>query len=286
MVDWCLSLACSISLDSPQAYKRILSSVVRHLNNFLAVAAPCNRSTLLAMASPRSPPLWLPSQQKFQLFVEFGEEEYRLTWTEESSLPDLSQMASLDPNRWTVALCHSSPEQKSNLHGSTFQRFGADAQVRQLLVTREMSMIKMAHNDIVCRRRIALEFAILQDLDNRGVPVVKTDPLALRDASGMFGFRMEKLQHIRPTDYAQYESLIENAVQTLHDAGFVHGDLTISNVMLNREDDIRLIDFGLAGPLGQPLPDDHPARYRGMSNFSRDLDLLALKEMKKRCLGS
>ncbi|GAB7342129.1 hypothetical protein MBLNU457_g0395t2 [Dothideomycetes sp. NU457] len=47
---------------------------------------------------------------------------------------------------------------------------------------------------------------------------------------------------------------VRSAVSHLHLAGFVHGDLTPSNVMLRENGDVVLIDFGYSGRHGHALP--------------------------------
>ena len=38
---------------------------------------------------------------------------------------------------------------------------------------------------------------------------------------------------------------IRGAVERLHAVGFVHGDICLSNVMIDRDGQIKLLDFGL-----------------------------------------
>ena len=54
---------------------------------------------------------------------------------------------------------------------------------------------------------------------------------------------------------------IAGAVDELHNAGIIHKDINPSNILINQDQAIRLIDFGLVrfalghidGPLGDPL---------------------------------
>ena len=36
------------------------------------------------------------------------------------------------------------------------------------------------------------------------------------------------------------------AVASLHDQSFVHGDIKLENVMIDADDNVKLVDFGLA----------------------------------------
>lgn len=77
---------------------------------------------------------------------------------------------------------------------------------------------------------------------------------------------MEELQPIQPKDIPLYYGDIEDALDKIHKLHYVHTDITISNLMLTDEGEIRLIDFGQAGKHGEPLPKHHPFRKFGKQN--------------------
>eukprot|EP01118_Nematostelium_gracile_P002379 TRINITY_DN12607_c0_g1_i1.p1 TRINITY_DN12607_c0_g1~~TRINITY_DN12607_c0_g1_i1.p1 ORF type:complete len:126 (-),score=31.39 TRINITY_DN12607_c0_g1_i1:68-445(-) len=50
------------------------------------------------------------------------------------------------------------------------------------------------------------------------------------------------------------ESVLKNlrdAIQKMHDSGYVHGDLRPTNIMWNSDGEVRIIDFDWAGNIGE-----------------------------------
>ena len=39
---------------------------------------------------------------------------------------------------------------------------------------------------------------------------------------------------------------VSEAVASLHDQSFVHGDIKLENIMIDADDNVKLVDFGLA----------------------------------------
>jgi RIO-like serine/threonine protein kinase len=143
-------------------------------------------------------------------------------------------------------------------------------------------MYKIAHRAEVSQRFICNEFGILQELHSSEAPVVKIGEIPLVDEHGIFGFTMEELYPIMPKDIPLYYEDIENALDKVHKLGYIITDVTVSNVMLTDEGQVRLIDFGQAGKLGEPLPEYHPFRRLGKRTFEVDMDLVGLERIKQR----
>lgn len=104
------------------------------------------------------------------------------------------------------------------------------------------------------RTRLFNEFAVLNalsQLDKIGLrPVgISNDDPAVLVTEDMGGVSLDKLS--RPE---QVKSLIllARVVAKLHDAGFAHRDIKLSNALLLK-DEVKLIDFGLAARLGTKL---------------------------------
>jgi RIO-like serine/threonine protein kinase len=141
-------------------------------------------------------------------------------------------------------------------------------------------MYKLAHKSQLSRKLISDGYSTLTNLSSQGLPIVQVD-YAFKDKDGIFGFRMERLFRIRPKDISHHYEAIEDAVHQLHEKGYVHADLTFSNIMLNDQGEVRLIDFGHAGKLGEPLPPYHPYRkLKGCQIFEQEIDLLSLKAIR------
>lgn len=62
---------------------------------------------------------------------------------------------------------------------------------------------------------------------------------------------MEKLTKIMPRDILRYSEGIKNAPAAIHEKGYVHGDVSMANIMLNGEGEVRLTDFGGVGKVGE-----------------------------------
>lgn len=125
----------------------------------------------------------------------------------------------------------------------------------------QFPVIKLAHPDEHSRASVEREFRILLEMHREapGLPIVQIDQNPIVDSRGViWGFRMKRL-YKRDSQYASDEELeaeqerIRAAVQKLHQAGFVHGDLHSGNAMKNESGEIVLVDFGVSGRLGERI---------------------------------
>ena len=88
----------------------------------------------------------------------------------------------------------------------------------------------------------------------QSLPIPEVDSQPLSDIQGVFGYRLELLYPLGQSELLRHRAEIRAAVCLLHEAGFCRGDMTMSNIMQNRDGVIRIVDFGTAGRLGRPLP--------------------------------
>jgi predicted unusual protein kinase regulating ubiquinone biosynthesis (AarF/ABC1/UbiB family) len=72
---------------------------------------------------------------------------------------------------------------------------------------------------------------------------------------------------------------VKRLLDSLHDAGYRHGDCHFSNIMQNRERKLVLIDLALSGPLGSEVPEEFQRCLVRGSRYTADID----REMIKRC---
>src|SRR6476620_182197 len=111
--------------------------------------------------------------------------------------------------------------------------------------------------DVVLFDRFKREAEIGEKLDHPGVMKVYSDP----DRSGIYmvmewvdGRLLRQVmgeQKTVPVDRAIHIATnISDALDYIHRNGVVHRDLKPENIMLDSEDQIKLIDFGIAGKLG------------------------------------
>jgi predicted unusual protein kinase regulating ubiquinone biosynthesis (AarF/ABC1/UbiB family) len=98
------------------------------------------------------------------------------------------------------------------------------------------------------------EFNIMRDLSKLdAVAQVAGEPLTDRD--GVFGFRLERLYRIELEDMKLRVQEVQSLLDSLHTAGYCHGDPSFSNIMQNQEGTLVLIDLAFAGSLGSKIPE-------------------------------
>ena len=110
------------------------------------------------------------------------------------------------------------------------------------------------------------------------------DPFS--DEGGLFGFRMQELYNINVDELAKRLDELKEAIRTVHRAGVVINDVSISNVMRDAEDNIRLIDFGFAGRIGHKVPAFFPPWKSPQSVFSIETDNKGFEEIVAICKES
>ncbi len=80
------------------------------------------------------------------------------------------------------------------------------------------------------------------DMDTRGLTLERIDGIELRD-----------LYARRPLPFHVAQVIAADllrAIQAVHDAGYVHGDISPRNIMITRKGYVKLIDFGLSCAIG------------------------------------
>lgn len=61
---------------------------------------------------------------------------------------------------------------------------------------------------------------------------------------------VERNKNLTPIEKLEIILKLLKEVKKLHDAGYIHGDLKPQNIMLNQDQDLKLIDFDLGGKIG------------------------------------
>jgi len=234
-------------------------------------------------AIPISPPFWCSQTQKYGVRVDYGSEEYILRWTDSARQPDLSRFLEIGPEISLEHIAHSEEEDKI-WASSVPHAFGSHAHVRRSKASKtEYPMYKIAHRTHTSIRFINNELQVLQELHPSDLPIVKIGAHALVDDSGVFGFTMEELIPISPEDIPLYLKDMERILRRIHhESRTVHTDVSISNFMVNAKRQLRLIDFGQAGKLGDVLPEHHPLRRYGFESFEIAMDAKGMDRIKER----
>jgi predicted Ser/Thr protein kinase len=194
-----------------------------------------------------------PIEKSCAINIDFEGHEYLLRWDGDwRKLPSLESFPVV--NDAAVTLIPHSPSVHDIWSRSQVLTYGADSHVRILnSCTDGFPICKIAIDDRQ-RRLIQEEFSILRELSSHDVPAVRVHEEPLQDDEGIFGFRMEELVKLNRDTRAKHISGIEKAFERLHQLSIVHNDISPSNLMLNRQGEVRVIDFGRAGHAGMEIP--------------------------------
>lgn len=103
------------------------------------------------------------------------------------------------------------------------------------------------------------------------------------DKDGILGFYMQKLCKINIIELAERLDELKDAIEMVHEAGIVVNDVSISNIMLDAQNNITLIDFGFAGRIGEKVPDFFPPWKSQRALFSVETDYKAFDEICEIC---
>jgi serine/threonine protein kinase len=154
---------------------------------------------------------------------------------------------------------------------SRLLKFGADSHVRIFnCCTDEFPVCKVAIDDRQ-RRLLQEEFSILQHLSSEDIPVVRIHQEPLSDEQGIFGFRMERLFDMDIDTAAKYIPEVAKAFDAVHRSGVVHHDISPSNLMLNHDGKITIIELGRAGYIGEDVPS-----YKVVGNTPKEKEIFSV----------
>lgn len=154
--------------------------------------------------------------------------------------------------------------------------FGSHASVRSG-ETDPYPVVKIAHPTPKCRRLVEREFKIMRDLSKlEAVAQVAGEPLT--DHDGVFGFRLERLYRVELEDLQLRFQEVQFLLDSLHTAGYCHGDCSFSNIMQNQEGRLVLIDLAFAGPLGSKIPEGFPVHLFPEGLYTVNVDRERVKK--------
>ena len=220
-----------------------------------------------------------PTNKSCTVNIDFKGQEYVLLWAGDwRKLPDLTLFPHVEGASVTL-IPHSSRVHELWMR-SRVLTYGADSHIRTLDSCIDDFPICKVAIDERQRRLLQEEFLMIRHLSSNGVPVVRTHQEPLIDEQGIFGFKMERLVDIDLNTAAKYIPDITKAIDEIHQSGVVHYDISPSNLMLNHEGLIRVIDFGRAGHIGEEIPSHKKKGIKLLANatFSIDADENAVKE--------
>ncbi|KAH6953737.1 hypothetical protein BKA56DRAFT_240218 [Ilyonectria sp. MPI-CAGE-AT-0026] len=223
-----------------------------------------------------------PFQKQCALNIDYQGQEHRVCWSGDwRRPPDLSLFPVLD-GATSEHIPHG-PEVDKLWSVSRAIRHGSDSHIRELNNCADGFPICKVANDERQRLLVQDEFSLLWYFSklHPNLPVVRISSEPLQDERGIFGFKMEKLYGISLEDLAGCLGEVEAAIEGIHKARVIHYDLSISNIMSNRDGEITLIDFGRGGFIGDgiSLGKEKGIKPTGKQIYSTSWDLEALQKI-------
>ncbi|KAK0272970.1 hypothetical protein LTR35_012642 [Friedmanniomyces endolithicus] len=216
---------------------------------------------------PVSPPTSTGVPHLRKCYVDANNQLWEVFWTGSSSYPEFAE---LELHRVLL-----SDEMSATWSRSKPLDFGASAVIR-ILAEDAFPVVKLAPN-AEARQLLQHEFAVLLELS--GQPgIVKVDPEPLTDKEGICGYRMEYLTKIDFMNLGPLSSEVQRVTHALHRRGYCHGDLSPSNVMVDNDGKVVLIDLSFAGVIGEEVPSYIPRWAHSSAVFSEAVDESKLEE--------
>ena len=230
------------------------------------------------MAFPITPP-YAASGGDWTCGVDYNRKEYTTSWSGGWQTPSLLGFPNIQG--LTIQEPYQSDEKRRCWQRSTLLGYGSYAYIRILNESSRYPILKIAHQGDAKRHFISREFEILKLLNTQPIVRVQEEPVS--DENGLFGFYMQKLCKINIVELAERLDELEDAIKKVHGAGIAINDVSISNIMLDAQDKITLIDFGFAGRIGEEVPHFFPPWKLQRARFSIETDNDAFDEICKLC---
>ena len=182
-------------------------------------------------------------------YVEIEGDLFRLVWTLDTEADIHPSPTDSNFDIWRVSMSKSMRKTWSN---SVLMDHGANSCIRSI-PSDPVHVIKLAHPTPAARAELSHEFEMMKELSQHSSPIPQFDPDPLVDEDGIYGYKMSKLKKLDFSQLEKYSADVEEAVSAMHAAGFSHGDLHPSNIMLNKEQRIVFIDPSYAGLVGDDV---------------------------------
>lgn len=229
---------------------------------------------------PVTPPLYSKRHDTCYRYTVLDHEIYCVRWKGDWVAMHIPHEAIV-----SIEKIEQSPEYAAIMADTTLVTYGAECQIRSSTSPDGLSVYKMAlPDDTAARKRLVNEHQILQALESHKL-TVQTDTQCLLDRDGVFAYRMERLETMPRHEILQRYAEIRVLLARLHTAGYVHGDFHPSNIMKTPNQELRLIDFGQGGQIGDKLPPENLWRtWKGETLFSPKIDRIQLDEIYQRLL--
>ncbi|KAI7460569.1 hypothetical protein KC357_g8935 [Hortaea werneckii] len=237
------------------------------------------KRTVMEAPRPFSCPFIVDSARKRNAcYVEVSGQPYEAHWTGDWAVFDFSDTTKLkDFQLIPMALSFEVLELWAHTEPLAF---GAYACVR-LDATARYPVIKIAHPNDQCRQLVHREFEIMQRLYHTGaVAEVAAHPLF--DKHGTFGFRLERLYPIYLDELEKRHDEVKELLDTIHAAGYCHGDFSPSNILKTKTGRLLMIDLAFSGLVKDKTPDYFPGYLFKDGVFTETVDHQRLERWPTR----
>jgi RIO-like serine/threonine protein kinase len=125
-------------------------------------------------------------------------------------------------------------------------------------------IIKLAHPDAESLALLQYEYKVLHRLALFDLPTPSFSDEPILECGKIRGYRMKELHKLEHDELRLRSEDTKQTVKQFHEAGYSHGDLSLSNVMKDDQGRIILIDVSCSGPIGAKIPSCVPSwAYEG-----------------------
>lgn len=230
---------------------------------------------------PFSPPFAVDKKAKrYGCYIDVDGRPHEASWTGDWAVFDFTDTSHI--SNFELSPLRLTAEMSNVWKCSKPLAFGSHASVR-FEETVPYPVIKIAHPTDKCRRLVEREFNIMRGLSYLDA-VARVGGEPLTDQDGIFGFRLERLYRVEFEDLQQRIQEVRKLLESLHGAGYCHGDYSFSNIMQNQEGRLVLIDLAFAGPLGSQIPENFPKHLLPGGRYNTNIDQERMERWGKfRC---
>ncbi|KAF2869689.1 hypothetical protein BDV95DRAFT_576047 [Massariosphaeria phaeospora] len=187
--------------------------------------------------------------------------------------PCLAKFPNLRSGR--VSLLKESPDTASLRSSSMLVNFGSHACIRRA-DSEPYPIVKLAHPDAQSMALMRYEYEMLNRLARLHLPIPAFSNEPILEHGKLRGYRMEELFKLTHDEMSLRSDDVKQAVKKFHDAGYSHGDLSLSNIMKDGQGSIVVIDVSCSGPIGKEIPSWVPSWAYERATFHTESDIKRL----------
>ncbi|KAF2188753.1 hypothetical protein K469DRAFT_659576 [Zopfia rhizophila CBS 207.26] len=219
---------------------------------------------------PITPPQRSGQRGVYECYIEHNGKLYSLTWTGDINYPNLAGFPALRAGK--ISPVEESPDTASLRRNSVLLDYGSHSCIRRV-DSHSYPIIKLAHANDLSMTLIQYEYEMLNRLATSGLPIPVFSDIPIFERGKLRGYRMKELYKLEHGELRLRSEEVRQAVNRFHEAGYSHGDLSLSNVMKDRQGCIVLIDVSCSGPIGEEIPSWIPIWAYDGATFNKESDM-------------